>query len=265
MSDPGKALDGKVALITGAASGIGRATALVFAAAGARIVVSDVEEEPATVVVAECEALGVEARYVDHDVSQEESWENAMSVTQEAFGGLDVLVNNAGVALGGPVVDTTLEDWRWVMGINLDGVFLGTKHGIRVMRERGAGSIINVSSATGIVGRPLTGAVSASKGGVRLLTKTAALECAARYPSVRINSVHPGGVESNIWEGQGWWPNKPRTDREAEARADIIKDTPMARLAQPEEIARAILFLASDDSSFMTGSELVVDGGFTAA
>ena len=258
-------MKGKTAIVTGASSGIGRATAVKFAERGATVVVADVDAEGGTEVAEACSALSPSSLFRDHDVAQEESWIGLIDAVTDAFGGVDILVNNAGVALGGPLVDTTIEDWRWVMGINLDGVFLGTKHGIRAMRNRGGGAIVNVSSATGIVGRTLAGAVSASKGGVRILTKTAALECAARYPNIRVNSVHPGGVESNIWEGQAWWPNKSRSGREEEARAGIIKDTPLGRMAAPEEIAEAILFLASDAASFVTGAELVVDGGFTAA
>jgi len=257
-------MEGKVAIVTGGASGIGRATALKFSERGVHVVVADIDAERGAEVAETCSSSGASGRFIDHDVALEDSWVALLDTARAEFGAVDILVNNAGVALGGPLVDTTLEDWRWVMSINLDGVFLGTKHGIRALRERG-GAIVNVSSATGIVGRTLAGAVSASKGGVRLLTKTAALECAARYPNIRINSVHPGGVESNIWAGQAWWPNKSRSGREEEARAGIIKDTPMGRLAAPEEVAEAILFLASDAASFVTGAELVVDGGFTAA
>lgn len=258
-------MKGKTAIVTGASSGIGRATAIKFAERGATVIVADVDAEGGAEVADACSSLSPASRFLDHDVAQETSWIELIEAVTDACGGVDILVNNAGVALGGPLVDTTIDDWRWVMSINLDGVFLGTKYGIRAMRNRGGGAIVNVSSATGIVGRTLAGAVSASKGGVRLLTKTAALECAARYPNIRVNSVHPGGVESNIWEGQAWWPNKSRSGREEEARAGIIKDTPLGRMAAPDEIGEAILFLASDAASFVTGAELVVDGGFTAA
>lgn len=255
---------GRTAVITGGASGIGRSTALLMAERGMNPVIADIDDSAGGEVVEACRLAGVEALFVHHDVTEEDSWKTLFDAVERSMGGTDIVVNNAGVAIGGPIVDTSLEDWRWLMSINLDGVFLGTKHGIRAMRDRKAGAIVNVSSATGIVGRTLTGPVSASKGGVRLLTKTAALECAARYPHIRINSVHPGGVESNIWEGQAWWPNRSRSGREEEARAGIIKDTPMGRLAEPREVAEAILFLASDAASFITGTELIVDGGLTA-
>lgn len=259
-------LGAKIALVTGGAAGIGRATALELAREGAAVAISDINEDGVAEVAQTIERDGGRALSLPHDVALEESWQKVIDSVLAHFGRLDVLVNNAGVALGGPLADTSLDDWRWVMSINLDGVFLGTKHGIRAMRKSGGGSIINISSASGIVGRPLSGAVSASKGGVRLLTKTAALECAARGYNIRVNSVHPGGVDTNIFEGQGWWPNfRGDRSRDQEAREEIRSDTPMGRLARPEEIARAVIFLASDDASFVTGAELVVDGGLTAA
>jgi 3(or 17)beta-hydroxysteroid dehydrogenase len=254
---------GKVALVTGAGTGIGRATARLLAAEGAAVAVTDVNEESGAETAELIGAAGGRARFIPLDVCEEASWEAALAATASTLGPLGILVNNAGVALGGPLAETRLEDWRWAMSVNLDGVFLGTKHGMRAMRETG-GSIVNVASALAVVGRPLCAATSASKGAVRLLTKTAALECAHLGCNVRVNAVLPGGVDTEIFEGQGWWPNSRGRSRKSEAREEIRRDTPMGRLADPDEVARAILFLASDDASFVTGAELAVDGGFTA-
>ncbi|MCP5367483.1 MAG: glucose 1-dehydrogenase [Hyphomicrobiales bacterium] len=258
-------LDGRIALVTGGASGIGRATCDLLARQGATVYVSDISEDSGEDVAQSIRDTGHDARFLVLDVSKEDDWEATMRAVAGQSGGLDILVNNAGVAFGGPIVDTGIEDWRWLMGINLDGTFLGTKHGILAMRARGGGVIVNVSSASGKVGQPMSGAVAASKAGVRLLTKTAALECAAKGYNIRINAVLPGGVDTNIWEGQGWWPRE-RRDRlhDTDAREAILRRTPLGRLAQPEEVARAILFLAGDEASYCTGTELAVDGGVTA-
>lgn len=257
-------LSGKHAIITGAASGIGRATAELMARAGAAIVVADIDDSRGSELAERLQAAGGKASFVLHDVASEESWQQTIGHTLSLHGRLDVLVNNAAVSLNTSIVDTSLDDWRWVMGVNLDGVFLGMKHAIPVMKETG-GSIVNVSSTLGIVGRLMSGALSASKAGVRLLTKTAALECAAKKYNVRVNSIHPGGVETEFWENRNWWPDRNSAKRNAQAgRAAILRDTPMGRLGTAEEIARAIIFLASDDASFVNGSELVVDGGYTA-
>lgn len=258
-------LSGKVVLVTGAASGIGRAIAELMAAEGAFVVVTDIDAAGGRTTVDTIEGVGNKAEFLQLDVADENSWQLTLQDVMSRHGQLDVMVNNAGVALGGPIADATIEDWRWVMSVNLDGTFLGTKYAIRAMRRRG-GAIVNISSAIGIVGRPLSAAVSASKAGVRLLTKTAALECAAMKYNIRVNSVHPGGVDTNIFEGQGWWPNtRGRRNRKLEAREEIRRDTPLGRLGRPAEVANAVLFLASDEASFITGAELIVDGGYTAA
>jgi NAD(P)-dependent dehydrogenase (short-subunit alcohol dehydrogenase family) len=257
-------LDGKVCLITGAGSGIGRAIAEAMAREGGIVGVSDVDLEAAKAVADEiCATQGV-AEGIELDVAREDDWQRAIATVVKVHGRLDVLVNNAGVALGGPIVDTTLEDWRWVMSVNLDGAFLGVKHAIQAMRKRG-GSIVNISSALACVGRPLIGAVAASKAGVVMLTKTAALECAHRRWNIRVNAVLPGGVDTQVFKGQSWWPHH-RSDarREADARRDIVDDTPLGRLARPQEIAGAVVYLASDEASFVTGATLAIDGGFTA-
>lgn len=260
---PGR-LAGKLCLITGAGGGIGRAAALALAREGARVIASDVDESAAEETFEAIRAASGNGAPYELDVADEASWEACIAEIAASYGELDVLVNNAGVAMGGPLVEMTLEDWRWTMGVNLDGTFLGVKHGIRAMRARG-GSIVNVSSVLALVGRPLIGAVAASKAGILALTRTAALECAARNYRIRVNAVLPGGVDTGIFHSQSWWPNlRADRGREADARRDIISDTPFQRLATPDEIASAILFLASDEASFITGASLAVDGGYSA-
>jgi NAD(P)-dependent dehydrogenase (short-subunit alcohol dehydrogenase family) len=231
---------------------------------GGIVALSDVDLEAAQTAAEKIRGAGGAADAMELDVASEDHWKRSIAAVVKAHGRFDVLVNNAGVALGGPIVDTTLEDWRWVMSVNLDGAFLGVKHAIQAMRKSG-GSIVNISSALAAVGRPLTGAVAASKAGVVMLTKTAALECAHRRWNIRVNAVLPGGVDTQVFKGQSWWPHH-RSDarREADARRDIVDDTPLGRLARPEEIAGAVVYLASDEASFVTGATLTIDGGFTA-
>jgi NAD(P)-dependent dehydrogenase (short-subunit alcohol dehydrogenase family) len=242
-----------VALVTGGASGIGRATAARLADAGFRVVLTDIDPAGQQVAAAITGTV-----FVEHDVADEPAWERAIQTVLDTHGRLDVLVNNAGMARIGAVTDTTLDDWRALMAVNLDGVFLGTKHGVRAMRLHGdGGSIINVSSTAGLVGSAFLSAYCASKGAVRLFTKAVALECGAE--AIRVNSVHPGAVRTPIWGKVGLSP-----EDEAAIAAAVVATSPLARMAEPEELAEAILFLASDASQYVTGSELVVDGGITA-
>jgi 3(or 17)beta-hydroxysteroid dehydrogenase len=242
-------VQGKVALVTGGASGIGRATAVRLADAGFRLVVSDIDPNGQKVVDAIAGAV-----FVGHDVTNEPSWERAIDTVLDTHGRLDVLVNNAGIAYHRAITDTALADWRSLMAVNLDGVFLGTKHGVQAMRRHGeGGSIINVSSIAGLGGWAFSSAYSASKGGVRLFTKAIAIECAAE--AIRVNSIHPGAVRTPIWGKIGATP---------ERQAAIGAASPLGRMAEPEEVADAILYLASDASRYVTGSELVIDGGVTA-
>ena len=253
----------KIAIVTGAASGIGAATARRFLRDGARVLLTDVDREAGDALAAELASTG-RAFFVKHDVVDERDWGKVFAYAAEAFGAVDILVNNAGIATGGRIEDLTLEVFRQTIGINLEGVFLGTKHAVAAMRASGrGGSIVNLSSAMGIVGAPGASAYCASKGGVRLFTKAIALEVAK--DGIRVNSVHPGGVKTAIWKKQSWWPSVvEKAGSEAAAYQAITGPTPQARLADPEEIAGAIAFLASDDAKFMTGSELVIDGGLTA-
>ncbi|WP_119417889.1 glucose 1-dehydrogenase [Desertibaculum subflavum] len=253
MAEP--RLAGKVALITGAASGIGAASARLFAAEGAKLILTDVNEAGAKALAAE---IGGGALGFEHDVTSEAAWDMVMAETSVAFGRLDVLVNNAGIGRATPILETSLAQWREVISVNLDAVFLGCRAGIAAMKEKG-GSIVNLSSILGLVGSPLTAAYAASKGGVKLMTKTLALEVAQNGWKIRINSVHPGYIDTPMVAGA-----ISRAPDAAQRKAYLISQHPLGRLGRAEEIAAGILYLASDASSFMTGSELVIDGGYTA-
>ena len=251
-------LQGKVALITGGASGIGEATCRIFTRAGATgVVIADVTDAAGEALAAALGTPGPSVLFHHLDVSQEFQWREAIQAVLGRYGRLDILVNNAGISVvssGMPLVEvTTEESWDRVFGVNAKGVFLGMKHAIPAMRRSGGGSIVNVASIYAMVGSPLGTAYSASKGAVRSLTRTAAVQYAAE--GIRVNSVFPGFVET------------PMT-RELHARPGMregrIALTPLGRLATPEDIALGILFLASDESRYMTGSELVIDGGMTA-
>ncbi|MFT8719155.1 glucose 1-dehydrogenase [Acetobacter sp.] len=248
---------GKVAIVSGAAAGIGKATAMLLAHEGASVVIGDLKEEDGQKVVAEIEAAGGKALFVKLDVRKEDEWKAAVDATVKAFGRLDIAVNNAGIAYSGTVESTSFADWQRVQSINLDGVFLGTKYAIEAMREHGkGGSIINLSSIEGLIGDPTLAAYNASKGGVRLFTKSAALHCAKSGYGIRVNSVHPGYI---------WTPMVAGLTQEDEAaRQKLVDLHPIGHLGEPNDIAYGILYLASDESKFMTGSELVIDGGYTA-
>lgn len=254
-------LNDKVAIITGGGTGIGKATALSFAKQGAKIVVTGRRIEPLQQTVEDIKNIGGEAIYVRQDVSDISSWEQVFAETISTFGTLDILVNNAGIALAGDVETTSIEQWRNTQSINLEGVFVGTQGAIKLMKENG-GSIINVSSIEGIIGEPLVAAYNAAKGGVRLFTKSAALHCAKAGYNIRINSIHPGVITtamttSSIVEQIG-------EELAEQASQYLLAKVPMGRPGTPEEIAAGMVFLASDASSYMTGSELVIDGGYTA-
>jgi NAD(P)-dependent dehydrogenase (short-subunit alcohol dehydrogenase family) len=247
---------GKVALVTGAASGIGRACAEVLAREGAVVVLTDLQagEE----VAAGIRAKGGKASFHRHDVTDEARWNVIVSDVAKQHGRLDVLVNNAGIAVAGLVTDLTLDQWRHQMAVNVDGVFLGVKCALPLMRKTGKGSIINISSIAGLRGAANLSAYCASKGAVRLFTKSVALECAMMGDGIRCNSVHPGIIETPIW-GQV----VPGTNEPLDLDAMSAVRVPLKRKGVPEDIANAVLFLASEDSSYMTGEEMVVDGGMT--
>ena len=257
-------VEGKVALVTGAANGIGRSAVIVLAREGARIVATDLQDENGERLLRELRADGCDAEYFHHDVTLEDHWQSVIAKTKARFGRLDVLVNNAGIGLSSPVVDMSLADWRRQVAVNLDGVFLGVKHALPLMRDGGGGSIINVSSIAGIKASPNVSGYCATKGGVRLFTKAVALECAAAKDGVRVNSLHPGITETAIWdtligtaeEGSNSGPPRGAALDKLTARA-----VPLGFKAAPEDIANGILWLASDESRYVTGTELVIDGG----
>jgi NAD(P)-dependent dehydrogenase (short-subunit alcohol dehydrogenase family) len=248
----------KVALVTGASLGLGRASALLLAREGAKVVVTDVKEAEGRAVAEEIVKAGGEAIFVRHDVASEADWARSIGEAKARFGRLDVVVNNAGVALAGSIEDTTLEQWRRLMSINLDGVFLGTRDAVAAMKDHG-GSIINLSSIEGIIGDPNLAAYNASKGGVRLLTKSAALHCAKAGYKIRVNSIHPGYILTPMVEGY------VATHGDAdETYKAIAAMHPLGHIGEPNDIAYGVLYLASDESKFVTGSELIIDGGYTA-
>jgi 3(or 17)beta-hydroxysteroid dehydrogenase len=254
-------LAGKTALVSGGASGIGAATAKTLAREGAAVVVADIQDELGASVVAEIAAAGGKAVFQHLDVRLEEAWIAATARAEAEFGKLNIVVNNAGV--GGPMGDVehiTLENWRKVMAVNSDGVFMGVKYGVQALRRSGEpGSIVNLSSIVGIVGLAVSSAYVASKGAVRLLTKSAALYCAKEGLPIRVNSVHPGYIVTPMAVGS----MEAAVDYETRKRL-VEQDIPVGTMGEPQDIANGILFLASDESRYMTGAELVIDGGYTA-
>ena len=232
---------------------MGAAEARLFAKEGARVVIGDIREAEGSQVAAEIVESGGTALFVLLDVSREEDWRHAIETTLAAFGKLDVLVNNAGIGQVVSIEDISEELWDRVMAVNARGVFLGTKHAIPAMRKAGGGSIVNISSIAGLVGGGTSAAYVASKGAVRLFTKAVAIHHAG--DGIRVNSVHPGPIETPM--NQEFFANPAN-------RADRIAKTPLGRIGQPEDVAYGVLYLASDESSFVTGSELVIDGGRTA-
>lgn len=246
----------KTALVTGAAGGIGLATAALLIEEGARVVLTDIAADVGEQAAAR---LGPRAKFAPLDVTDPAQWEKVVGETDAAMG-LDILINNAGIALLKDIENTSLEEWRAIHSVNLDGVFLGCKHAIAAMKRRGGGSIVNVSSIAGMVGHHSLPAYCSSKAGVRLLTKSVALYCARRGYNIRCNSVHPSFAATAMVDAMVDEARDP-----AKMRAALTKAAPLGRLAEPIDVARTILFLASDESAFTTGAEFVVDGGATAA
>jgi NAD(P)-dependent dehydrogenase (short-subunit alcohol dehydrogenase family) len=252
-------LKNKVALVTGGGSGIGEATCKRFAEEGALVVVTDINAENARRVAADISTSGGQAQTQKQDVTDEAAWDEIMASIISDHGQLDILVNNAGIALPGSVEDATLEDWRKVQAVNTEAVFLGCRAALKVMKNDGS-SIINISSIEGIIGDANTAAYNASKGAVRIFTKSVALHCASQGYPIRVNSVHPGFILTPmVVEGIA----SLHADIAGEMHEQLLQKIPLGAMGEPLDIANGCLFLASDESRYMTGSELVIDGGYT--
>ena len=247
-------LEGKVALISGGARGQGAVEAKLFAREGAKVGFGDILDESGKQVEAEIHEAGGEATYVHLDVTREDDWRTAVNTAIDRYGKLDILVNNAGILIRKGIEDTTEEDWDRIMGVNAKGAFLGTKHSIPAMRQAGGGSIVNISSTAGLVASPSGSAsYTASKGAVRLLTKSTAVQYAKE--GIRCNSIHPGPIDTDMIQETLTDPAKLE---------ERMQRLPMGRVGTADEIAYGVLYLASEEASFVTGSELVIDGGTTA-
>ena len=247
-------LERKVALISGGARGQGAVEAKLFAREGAKVVFGDILDESGKQVEAEIHEAGGEAAYVHLDVTREDDWRTAVNTAIDRYGKLDILVNNAGILIRKGIEDTTEEDWDRIMGVNAKGAFLGTKHSIPAMRQGGGGSIVNISSTAGLVASPSGSAsYTASKGAVRLLTKSTAVQYAKE--GIRCNSIHPGPIDTDMIQ---------ETLTDSAKLEERMQRLPMGRVGTADEIAYGVLYLASEEASFVTGSELVIDGGTTA-
>jgi len=248
-------VEGKVVLVTGAASnpGLGHASAITLANEGAKLVITDIDDDGDEACLAEIKATGGEGIYLHHDVTSEAEWKTVIAATVKTYGQLDVLVNNAGIAVLKDLDEMTLEDFELQNRVNLTGPFLGIKHAVPEMRKAGGGSIINISSVAGLVGMPRTIAYGASKGGLRIMSKSVAM--AVADDNIRCNSIHPGVIWSNIYAWTTWeeLENSPLTD-----------SIPMGKIGDAQDIANAVLYLASDESKYVSGTEIVVDAGMTA-
>ena len=264
-----KKLQERVALVTGGARGIGAASAQALAEAGAAVLITDILDEDGERTAAAIASKGGRAGYLRHDVRDETAWKSAVGEAERRFGGLDILLNNAGIFALKPMSETSIEEFRHMQAINVEGVFLGMKTAIPALAKRGpqwpgGGSIVNLSSVAGLTGGAFMVPYNASKGAVRLMTKGAALECAQLGHKIRVNSIHPGVIDTPM--GQKVMDDFVATGAGGanEARAITIALHPLGRLGVAADIANAVVFLASDDAAFMTGSEVVVDGGMTA-
>jgi len=253
---PGRVVD-KVAIVTGAASGIGRASAGLLAAEGARVLLTDVDRERGAQAAKE---IGGDAVFLPHDVADEAQWRSVVAAAEDRFGRLDALMNNAGIVKRGTIEETSVEDFLAIQSVNSLGVFLGCKHAIPAMRRAGGGSIVNVSSLAALRGTPIYAAYAASKGAVHALTKTVAAHCIEKGDAIRCNSIHPGGVNTPMVHGVV----KQGTGLDLASLDDGGATARSMGMADPREIAQLVLYLASDESRFMNGSALSIDGGMAA-
>jgi len=257
-------VDGKIAIVTGGASGIGAACVETLAREGARVVISDIDDLRGEALAAQIAVSGRDAIYLSHDVTDEQRWQEVVAEIERRYGRLDIMVANAGIGImATSIVDMSLADWRRQTAVNLDGVFLSVKYSIPLMRRSGGGSIIMTSSIAGLRGSATLAGYCATKGGVRLFAKAIAMECASREDGIRVNTVHPGIIDTPIW-------GKIRPDIAAGGRNAPIdieeygrRGAPLGRVGKPQDIANGVLFLASDAASYITGTELVIDGGIT--
>jgi NAD(P)-dependent dehydrogenase (short-subunit alcohol dehydrogenase family) len=259
---------GKIALVTGGASGIGRGIALALAREGATVVITDVSETRGRDVVGELNAAGSNAgagpaSFIQHDVSREEDWVRVIAEIERAHGRLDVLVNNAGIFIAGYLTEFALADFQKLYEVNLDGVFLGIKHGLPLMRMKGGGSLINISSTTSHTTTPALAAYASTKAAVAHLSRCIAIDCGQQKDGIRVNSIHPGVIDTPVWGGLQ--PGKPGRTSYGEEKPDLdafcANFVPLGRTGTPDDIADGVVFLASDESVYVTGIELAIDGG----
>lgn len=261
---------GKVALVTGAGSGIGQACAIALAREGAAVAVSDIDADAMRQTCAAIEGGGGTAKAYPLDVARELAWENVLRAIERDFGGLHVLVNNAGICVASPISEMSTETWRRQLAVNLDSMFFAAKAALPLMTASGGGSIVNMASVAGLKGIAGLSGYCASKAGVRMFTKSLALECAAANNKIRANSVHPGAIETPIWVKMAYGGETPSAEilrgsnAMEQARAASEAATPLGHAGVPADIAAGVVYLASDESRFVTGTELVIDGGVMA-
>ncbi len=253
---------GKVAVVTGGASGIGEACAETLAREGAAVLITDIDDTLGKGVVDRITKAGGKAQYMRHDVRDEAAWPGVIAEAEKRYGRLDIMVANAGIGIMSPIATMTLADWQRQQAINLDGVFLSIKHSIPAMQRGGGGSIVLMSSVAGLRGAPGLAAYSATKGGVRLLAKSVALEHAA--DNIRCNSIHPGIIATPIWEKIPTGAEGNRRNAPIDPRERAAASVPLPRVGEAQDIANGVLFLCTDAGNYITGQELVIDGGMTA-
>jgi NAD(P)-dependent dehydrogenase (short-subunit alcohol dehydrogenase family) len=258
-------VEGKIAIVTGGASGIGAACAETLAREGAKVLITDIDEALGQTVLGRITEAGGEASFLHQDVSDDTAWPDVIATAVRLYGGLHIMVANAGIGIGGLVVEMSLADWRRQTAVNLDGVFLSAKYSIPAMAKSGGGSIVIMSSLAGLRGAAGLAGYCATKGGVRLFAKALAMECAAMGVNIRVNSVHPGIIDTPIWgkiPAGGVGSTGSNTGPDPHAMAKAV--TPLGRAGMAQDIANGVLYLASDASSYVTGTELAIDGGMSA-